>query len=203
MGRIIAATIAGGLIMYVWLMLAWMALGIHDSTMKPVPGADDVTAALKRHELQTGVYHYPGMPDVPADASEEQVKQAWDDMTALHEAGPIYSIYYHQPGFPVMGPATLGSAVLLDFVSAAIAAVLLWSAAPRLPNYWCRVAFVGLLGLFAALMSHVSYFIWMAFPLDYTLAMCVDLVVGWLLVGLATAAIIRPPAGDDKAAKGA
>ena len=51
---------------------------------------------------------------------------------------------------------------------------------------------VGLLGLFAALVTHVAYLNWMWFPVDHTLAMSADVVIGWLLAGLAMAAIVGP-----------
>ena len=55
---------------------------------------------------------------------------------------------------------------------------------------------VGLLGLFAALVTHVAYLNWMWFPVDHTLAMSANVVIGWLLAGLAMAAIVgrRKPA---------
>lgn len=199
MVRILLATVVGTVIIYVWLMLAWMVLGYHSNTMQSVPNGEEITAALQSAGLRSGVYHYPGMPEHDPDASQEEIAQIWQDMTARHEAGPIYSIYFHKEGAPVMGSGTLLGAIVIDFASALIVAVLLWSAAPRLPLYVCRVGFVALVGVFAALVAHVSYWNWMLFPLDYTLAMCADVAIGWLLVGLAMGAIIRVPKATEDA----
>ncbi len=55
-----------------------------------------------------------------------------------------------------------------------------------------RVALVGALGLLSALEVHGSYWNWYGFPADYTLAASVDLVIGWLLVGVTLAMILKP-----------
>ncbi|MEM7313055.1 MAG: DUF2760 domain-containing protein [Planctomycetota bacterium] len=45
-----------------------------------------------------------------------------------------------------------------------------------------------------AIIGHVSYWNWMPFPLDYTLAFVADVVIGWFLAGLAIAALVKPTA---------
>ena len=47
MVRIIVAGLVGGLVFYIWGMLAWMALPIHVPTMDGLPNESAVTAALK------------------------------------------------------------------------------------------------------------------------------------------------------------
>ena len=56
------------------------------------------------------------------------------------------------------------------------------------------------LGIFVALVGHASYWNWMRFPTDYTIAFIVDVIVGWTLAGLAIAAIVRPEAKAATAA---
>ena len=195
MFRIVLGTFVGAIIIYFWLFASWMLLGIHNSSFRPLPSHDDVTSALGAKGLKTGAYHAPSWPESPDDEA------AMAEFNAQHEAGPIFTIFYHKEGLPVMGPKTFACAIALDVASAAIVAIALWCAAPRLTNYFCRVGFVAMLGLLVALMGHVSYWVWMLFPVDYTIAMCADQIVGWLLVGLALAAIIKPP--KDKPNDGA
>jgi hypothetical protein len=109
-----------------------------------------------------------------------------------HLAGPIYSIFYRKEGGPAMGAKVLLSGFLIDLLAAGIAACLLSSVGGCGCSYWCRVGFVMGLGVFVALVGHVSYWNWMSFPLDYTIAFVIDNVVGWTLAGLAIAAVIRP-----------
>jgi len=188
MFRILLATVAGAVVIYVWLFSAWMVLGLHDESLQSLPAPADVTSALKSKDLSTGAYHVPAWPDDVDDA-----EAAMEKFTEQHEAGPIYTLYYHKEGKPVLGARTFIGAVILDLLSAAIVAIALWCAAPRLPIYFCRVGFVAMLGVFVALMGHVSYLVWMSFPVDYTIAMCIDQVVGWLLAGLVMGAIITSP----------
>jgi hypothetical protein len=57
------------------------------------------------------------------------------------------------------------------------------------------------MGIFTALIGHVSYWNWMNFPLDYTVAFVIDNVVGWTLAGLVIAAIVTPTVCAPKTAE--
>ena len=97
-----------------------------------------------------------------------------------------------------MNAGVLGTGFVIDLLAALLAACLLSSIGPCGRNYWCRVGFVTGLGIFVALVGHLSYWNWMHFPLGYTVAFMIDVTVGWLLAGLAIAAIIRPPTDESK-----
>jgi hypothetical protein len=81
---------------------------------------------------------------------------------------------------------------VIDLMGSLLAVCLLSSVGPCGNSYWCRVGFVAGLGVFVAIMGHLSYWNWMHFPLGYTLAFMVDVTVGWTLAGLAIAALVRP-----------
>ena len=85
---------------------------------------------------------------------------------------------------------------LIDFLGVALASTLLRCAsdAKCFAAYQARVGFVTGLGVFLALMGHVAYYNWMHFDGYYTAMFVVDAVVGWFLVGLIVAAIIKPNA---------
>ena len=48
------------------------------------------------------------------------------------------------------------------------------------------------MGLLAAIMTIVPYWNWYGFPTDFSLAQIIQHTVGWLLAGIALAAIVRP-----------
>jgi len=54
--------------------------------------------------------------------------------------------------------------------------------------------YCGVLGIFVSIVAHLTYWNWMGFPLDYTIAMMVDVIVGWILAGLGIAAVVKEKA---------
>ena len=103
------------------------------------------------------------------------------------------TIYYQREGMTPMGPKVLLMGFVIDFAAALLVAMLLTCAASGCcQGYAYRVGFVVGMGIFTALIGHFSYWNWMNFPTDYTIAFVIDNVVGWTLAGLVIAAIIKP-----------
>ncbi len=177
--RILIAAILGALIYFAWGMASWMAFHLHDDTMKSLENEEEMVAALKNQDMEPGWYTIPGM-----DGTMEEVMEK-------HRQGPVVSIIYSEGGEP-MDLMVMVNGFLLNLAAAFIAAILL-SSATCCQNYFARVGFVLGLGLFSSIVSHLAYWNWMAFPLHHSLIMCLDLVVGWTLVGMFMATIIRPP----------
>ena len=162
MARIITAGVVGALVYYVWGMLAWMAVPLHTPTIQALPAEQAIVDALQAQGLQSGVYVAPFVTD-SADMSDPESK-----FMQRHSAGPIFSIYYRKEGAEPMNTGILGVGFLIDLLGAMLAACLLSSIGPCGRNYWCRVGFVAGLGIFVALMGHLSYWNWMYFPMGYT-----------------------------------
>jgi hypothetical protein len=80
---------------------------------------------------------------------------------------------------------------ILNIVQALIAAFLL-SLATGLGGYLSRVGFVAGLGLFAAIGINIEYWNWYGFPANYTVATIADKFIGFLIVGLVAAALVKP-----------
>ncbi len=187
MTRIIIAGVLGAIVYYIWGMLVWMVIPLHTPTMARLADEVIVTDALKEQNLETGVYVYP-WSDNPDD-----MKNAESDFMKNHHAGPIYSIYYQQTGAVPMDARVLTGGFVIDLLAAMLAACLLSSVsidAGR--SYARRVGFVIGLGIFVALIGHATYWNWMYFPTDYTIAFMIDVVIGWTLAGLVIAAIVHP-----------
>lgn len=187
MGRVLLATLAGAVVHFAWGMAAWMALPIHESSVRKVEQEEKLTAALQEHNLETGLYVVPGMPTEDSEAAANAFMER-------HRRGPIFSIMYTKEGGEPMSPATLGGGFAIDFGCALLASVLVFLTSAGCSDYFSRLGVVAAMGLFLALGGHVAYYNWMWFPLDHTLAMCVDVLLGWVLTGAVIAAIIRPPA---------
>jgi hypothetical protein len=162
-------------------------LPLHSPTVAGLPNEGEVTDSLKAQDLESGVYIVPWSSD-PADMNDPN-----STFMRNHASGPIYSIYYHREGLTPMAPSVLLGGFVIDLLAATIAARLLSSAVTGCcRSYASRVGFVFVLGIFVGLVGHASYWNWMHFPLDYTLAFIADVVIGWTLAGLVIAAIVRP-----------
>lgn len=185
--RILIAGFLGAIVYFIWGMLAWMAVPLHTPTIAGLPDEASITTALKQQNLETGVYLIPWSDD---EADWSNPDSTW---TKNHLSGPIYSIYYHKEGMTPMSPNVMLNGFIIDLLAAALAACLLSATVGGCcGTYARRVGFVMGLGIFVGLIGHASYWNWMAFPLDYTIAFIIDVVVGWTLAGLVIAAIIRP-----------
>lgn len=187
MVRIVIGSVLGAVVYFAWGMAAWMFLPLHMATIAGLPDEDVVTQALKDQNLKTGVYA------VPWSDNEED----WGDRESAwwkkHQSGPLYSIYYESGGENPMEPRLMAQGFAIDLLATLLAACLLWGAAGGCCNsYLRRVGFVLGLGIFVALIGHASYWNWMHFPTDYTVAFIIDVVAGWMLTGFVLAAIVRP-----------
>jgi hypothetical protein len=179
-------------------MVAWMALPLHTPTIAGLPDEAEVTASLTGQNLETGVYIIPwsDSPEDWANPESEYLKR--------HRSGPLFSIYYRREGGDPMGPTTMLGGLVIDFLAATLAACLLWGAAGGCCNtYPRRVGFVMGLGIFVGIVAHGAYWNWMNFPTDYTIAFIVDVTIGWTLVGLVIASIVRCRSCGEDASEGA
>ncbi len=195
MGRILLATLLGAVVLFAWGMAAWMVLGLHDSSIHKIPDESAVATHLQQQGLRTGVYIYPGMPtraDAQAPGFDREKAEA--EFMQRHEQGPIFTVFFKSEGQKVMGPNTMAGGWAINLITVFIAASLLSAASRGGMTYIQRVGIVMMMGIFAALLGHGSLYVWMLFPLDWTLAMMVDMALGWTLVGLVLAAFIRPQA---------
>ena len=186
--RILIAGLVGGLIYFIWGMMAWMALPLHTPTINGLPAESEISQALQDQGLETGVYTIPFL------SNEDDWQSPESDFAKAHAAGPIVSIYYQKNGAAPMPTKMLAGGFVIDFVAAALAACLLSSMGSCCNGYWCRVGFVAGMGIFVAFVGHASYWNWMYFPAGYTIAFMVDVIVGWTLAGFAIAALIKPVA---------
>ncbi|MGD0568549.1 MAG: hypothetical protein ABSA78_09100 [Candidatus Sulfotelmatobacter sp.] len=178
--RILLAGVLGGIALFMWGGLAHMVLGLGMVGIQNLPQPQPVMDALKASTQQSGFYFFP-----PADAAGK---------VAPDKVGGPYGIMIYQAagaGAPMTGQMLTECA--LDIVMALFAAFVL-SLASGLTGFASRVGFVTFLGLMVGLMTNVQYWNWYGFPLNYTeVAVFMD-IVGFLIVGLIAAALVKPSA---------
>lgn len=179
--RILLAGVLGGFLMFVWGGLAHEVLGLGTVGLQYLPQQQMVMDTLKTSVPQSGFYFFP-QPDAAGKLPPEKA------------GGPYGIMVYHSTGAST-GPAStqLVREGALNILLGLLASFLL-SLAPGLTGYVSRVGFVIVTGLTVGLMTNVQYWNWYGFPLSYTLANIAIAVIGFLLIGIVAAALVKPAA---------
>lgn len=170
MKRLALASLAGGAVLFMWGFAAWMLLPLRGSSIKKLPDEKSVVSSLQRANAPRGVYFFGGPEQSP---------------------GPQGLLVY-TPMTEAMSGGQLARSFVFDVISALAVAWLLSRAAAM--SFARRVLFVVLAGgVIAAIVVDLPNWNWYAYPLDFTAAQVADRLIGWVLAGLALAAIVRAP----------
>lgn len=185
--RILIAGLAGGIAMFVWSGLAHTVLGLGSmgiSTMaSDAPAASSLQTATGDKD---GLYMFPAYDTHAKDQTAEM--KAW---AAKAKAGPSGLVVYHPAGANrEMDTPTLAEEGIKEGITSILAAFLLSLTA--LTRFWSRAGFVAVIGLIATLTTNPSYMIWYGFPTTYTLGYMLTEWIGYVVAGLAIAALLRP-----------
>ncbi len=176
--RILLAGVLGGFAFFVWGGLSHMVLGLGEVGVRNLPQQQPVMDAVKASLPQSGLYLFPN-----ADKNGQ--------VAADKVGGPYGIMIYQSAGAGASMTGQLINECILDIVAALFAAFLL-SQTRGLSGYLARVGFVTLLGLLVGGMTNLQYWNWYHFPSNYTLAYVSIAVVGFAIVGLISAAIVKP-----------
>ena len=138
---------------------------------------------------QRGLYLFPGLGLGP-NPTRQQRYAAMPAYVKKYEQSPHGVLVYH----PASGAFPFGAALaregLLNLVAGLLAAWLLsWAAPGR--GYGARVGFVVIAGILATLTTNVEYWNWYGFPSAYIAGYMITQVIGYTLLGLIAAAIVK------------
>ncbi|MBI4548255.1 MAG: hypothetical protein HY707_09760 [Ignavibacteriae bacterium] len=184
MKKIILAAITGGIILWVWGFLAWVVFPLHKPSIRNISNEDAVIEVLRTNMDAKGVYIFPGMPADYNQASMEAYTQKY-------MRGPMGMIIYDPQGSDPMMASQFINGLIIFIISAFLAAWFLSRSTAAASSYFARVLFCGMLGIVVSVFTYLSAWNWMGYPLDYTTAMMIDAIVGWLLAGFGIAAIVK------------
>ena len=176
--RILLAGVLGGFALFLWGGLSHMVLGLGAVGIQNLPQQQPVMDTIKASVPQSGFYFFPQM-DAGGKIPAEKV------------GGPYGIMIYHASGAGAAMTGQLVTECLLNILMALLAALLLSRAG--LTGYVSRVGFVTVLGLAIGLMTNVEYWNWYGFPLSYTAASIAIVVIGFTIVGLIAAAMVKEP----------
>jgi hypothetical protein len=184
MKKIILPSLLAALVILVWSSISWMMIGWHMIDIFKLPD-ETVVQQMDETITEPGIYVYPGYPE---DQSEAGMKE-WTDK---HLAGPLFFMVYQPTGGDPMPAGMFVKGFVLNFITAFIAATLLFMTLAQNPSFRRRVIFVVLLGAFAGFMYPFSEWNWWQYPLGYTLVNFADGILTWFFAGLVLAWRIKP-----------
>jgi hypothetical protein len=186
--RIILAGVLGGIAMFIWTTLAHTVLPLGEVGVHEMSGESAVIDALAANVGKgEGLYLFPGL-GVGEHPSREAKQEAMRHMSEKLATGPSGFLVYH-PRRPLNFPRLLGVEFATELVEAILVVFLL--AQTRLMTFGARVGFVTVAGILAAIATNISYWNWYGFPKRYTASYMFTEIVGFFIVGLVSALVLR------------
>jgi hypothetical protein len=187
--KILLAGILGGIAMFVWTSIAHMVLPLGEAGVGEIPNESAVLSAMQSNiGDQTGLYIFPG-PGVGKNATRQEKNEAMKHMGEKIATNPSGIIMYHPPGRPLGLGKLLGIEFGTELLEAILVVFLL--APTRIASFAGRVGFVLVAGILAAIATNVSYWNWYGFPGVYTASYMLIQIVGFFLVGIVAALVLR------------
>lgn len=179
--RVLVAGLIGGILMFVWGVMARMALGLGNVGIKQPANENAALSGLQQGlGEQAGVYMLPSLdPKKMGDMAEVRAY-------SIKAVRSPYAFVVYQPqgtDLMQMGPQ-IGRQWASDTLSALALAFVMGLA---VVGFNRRLAIAAAAALFAWLSTMLPYWNWYRFPLDFTLAALVEQLVGWLIAGAAMA----------------
>ena len=186
MKKILLAAILGAVIIFLWGFLSWTVIHFHDASYLSLSSGDEVADILKEKINENGVYYYPGdMGDAESGAELEVLEEK-------HKKGPLFTIIYIKKGQELMNPMIFIKGFVVFFIAALIITFILNMVKDSLPTFIRRFSFLLSFALFAGFATYINNYVWLHYPLEYSLVMALDVLIGWALAGILIAAIIKP-----------
>ena len=187
--RILLAGILGGIAMFLWSSVAHVMLPLGQTGIKEIPNEASVLSAMYTSLGQkSGMYMFPGM-ELGAHPTREQDQAAMQHYGEKLAGNPSGLLIYHPPGAKALTPGQLATEFLTQLAEALIVVFLL--ARTRLTSFGSRVGFVALVGFLAAITTNISYWNWYGFPASYTAAYMTIEIVGYLVIGIVAALVMK------------
>lgn len=187
--RVVLGALVGGIVVFIAGLLLHTVSGLAEVGVKAIPQEDTVLSAMGAAIHDSGFYVFPA-PNMTPGRSKAQKDSDAAAYMAKYQRGPT-GILVLTPGGPGISIAKLlGGEFVIDLVSAFFLALILAMGAGGVRSYWKRVFAVTVAALFAALFLGLEYWNWYNFPLNYTCAYIIVVVIEWFIAGLAMAAVV-------------
>ncbi len=184
---LLKGAITGGLIVFLWSAVSWMALPYHGRTLGKFQDEPAVQRALVSNILEPGIYILPHPDQALEKSTDTQARITAQRKRVQIANGPFAFVAVQTHGIGAM-PVQLARSLAIQILGSLLMTWLLLQTGPI--SYRRRVFFVVVVAMTGGILSHLPQWNWWGFPDDYTLMEMLDLLAGWLLGGLALAKIV-------------
>ncbi len=189
MKRVILAGIVGGIGMFIWSFIAHDVLPLGREGIKELPNESAAIAGLQEGTGdQRGLYLFPGLGLGP-NPTHAQQSEAMKNMNDKLAKSPSGLLMYYPAGREMNMGQLLGVEFATECLEALLALFLLSQTV--LAGFGKKFGFIFLAGILAAIATNVSYWNWYGFPKHYVGAYILTQVVGFAVVGLVGAPLVR------------
>jgi hypothetical protein len=178
MKKNIIATLICTIILFGWQALSWMALPVHNSTMKFAEGQQEILTNLQKNLPASGTYYLPGL--------DPAVKHSSEEMEIFYNAqiGKPWALIFYNTSFEGMSPSAMINGILLNLLSVMLVIILLHVGKAKEKKFIVIFALVMILPCFVILQSVLQNANWWSFPWHFIKGTIVDLLLGWFFCGL-------------------
>ena len=171
MKKYLIGSIVGGIIIFLWQFASWMAIGVHNNSMKYTPAQDNIMSVLSSNIKEDGAYMLP---------SAATVKERQDMMKSM-EGKPWASIIYHSSMSEDIAMRIIRGFLVDLFLVISLIYILTRGGTPIMRRVFSgSVAF----GLAAWLWTFYMGHIWADLPWHMITADLIDSIVAWALCGI-------------------
>ncbi len=188
MGRLILASVLGGLVVFICGMAAWMILPFHSQTLQKFSNEAAVTQVIASANSAPGIYVIPNAHDQTRHLTPEEQKMLMKTSHEQVQKGPFAFVAWSPNGTGPMPKLMVRSFLIQTTGAFLISWLLLLS---KISDYWARVKFVIILALAAGVLCYLPNWNWMGFPARFTSLGVLDLMISWFLASLVMAKVLR------------
>lgn len=187
--RILLAGIVGGIVMFIWGFVSHELLPIGEMGVNQLPNEDAVRSALETNLGDNpGFYVFPSGGFTPNSTGAE--KQAAMKKAEEQMAAGAAGVLIYRPKRIFNFPKRLAFEFSTDVIASLLAVLLLGRT--RITSFGGKIGFVFMAGILVAFVTNVQHMNWYGFPKDYTFGYMVTQIVGFLLIGIVAALIVKP-----------
>lgn len=170
---LIIGAITGTMVMFIWGAAEWLNPFLSNPYRKPVD-SEVINKVLLEQLPENGIYVWPNGPETKTEAGKPR--------------GLMYFMAKQETSFYNPG-RFMTIQLLTQMVTWLLITYLLLLT--EFPSHRTRLVFILLLGLLAGLTFLVPMWNWWGFSTEYVLTRWLNLLVGWLLAGLAISHVLR------------
>ncbi len=189
MRQFLLGGLIGGILFFAWGAVSWLVVPFNSASLHSASNEEAILVMMKDSMRGKGMYALPAMPRKSGVAANDDLLQK--QYAEKLKAGPTALVVFNPHGSEQMRLDQMVYGLVNSIMCALIGAWFLMRSTAYASTYIARVAYFGMLGVLVSFFVHLSNYNWFDYPADFTVAMVLDAVLGWVVAGLGVAAIVR------------